>query len=47
VAVGIDDMKGYDDFDDSDDSDDTDDENGHIKTCLQTVRNYWNNFTSA
>jgi len=41
VAPGIDGMKG------DDDNDDTGDEDAHIPAGLETVRNYWNNFTGA
>lgn len=42
VALGMDGQRGYDDSDS-----DTDDEDRWIPPCVESVRNYWKNFTGA
>jgi hypothetical protein len=43
VALGMDGQRGYDDSD----NDTDEDEDGWIPPCVESVRNYWNNFTGA
>ena len=43
VALGMDGQRGY----DHSDNDTDEDEDGWIPPCVESVRNYWNNFTVA